>query len=139
LVEVYDLGAAAQSKLANISSRGFVETGENVLIGGFIVGGGGQGTRVVVRALGPSLGDQGVAGALQDPTLQLVDANGSEIRANDNWRDGQRAELEALQLQPGNDRESAVIASLNGGNYTAIIRGSGDSTGVGLVEVYNVE
>ena len=139
LVEVYDLGAAAQSKLANISSRGFVETGENVLIGGFIVGGGGQGTRVVVRAVGPSLGEQGVAGALQDPTLQLVDANGSEIRANDNWEDGQRAELEALQIQPANDLESAVIASLNGGNYTAIIRGTGDSTGVGLVEVYNVE
>ena len=139
LVEVYDLGAAAQSKLANISSRGFVEAGENVMIGGFIVGGGGEGTRVVVRALGPSLGNQGVEGALQNPTLQLVDANGSEIRANDDWKESQQTELEALQIAPVNDLESALIATLGSGNYTAIVRGSGDSTGVGLVEVYNVD
>ena len=139
LVEVYDLGAAAQSKLANISSRGFVEAGENVMIGGFIVGGGGEGTRVVVRALGPSLADRGVEGALQDPTLQLVDANGSEIRANDNWRDSQQAELEALSIQPANDAEAALIAALGAGNYTAIVSGKDGGTGVGLVEVYNVQ
>jgi hypothetical protein len=138
LVEVYELSGAG-AKLANISSRGFVEAGENVMIGGFIVGGGGGGTRVVIRAGGPSLGSQGVEGALQDPTLQLVDANGSEIRANDNWKDSQQSELVALSLQPSNDLEPAVIASLNGGNYTAIVRGKGDTTGVGLVEVYNVD
>ena len=139
LVEVYDLGAAAQARLANISSRGFVETGENVLIGGFIVGGGGGGAGVVVRALGPSLGSQGVAGALQNPTLQLVDANGSEVRANDNWKDSQQAELEALQIGPTDDLESALLASVPAGNYTAIVRGSGETTGVGLVEVYNIQ
>ena len=139
LVEVYDLAQAANAKLANISSRGFVEAGQNVMIGGFIVGGGGGGTRVVVRAVGPSLGAAGVEGALQDPTLQLVDANGSEIRANDNWKDGQAAELEALSIQPGNDLESALIAMLNAGNYTAVVRGTNDSTGVGLVEVYSVQ
>jgi hypothetical protein len=138
LVEVYDLAGAAAAKLANISSRGFVEAGENVMIGGFIVGGGGAGTRVVVRAIGPSLGNQGVQGALQDPTLQLVDANGSEVRGNDNWKDSQRSDLEALGLQPTAELESALIATLGGGNYTAIVRGNGDTTGVGLVEVYNV-
>jgi hypothetical protein len=109
------------------------------MIGGFIVGGGGGGTRVVVRALGPSLGAQGVEGALQDPTLQLVDANGSEIQVNDNWRDGQRAELEAIGIQPSDERESALLATLASGNYTAIVKGQGDGTGVGLVEVYNVD
>ncbi len=88
-MEVYDLAQAAQSELANISSRGFVDTGDNALIGGFIVGGD---TRVVIRALGPSLADQGVAGALSDPTLALVDGNGMTVRANDNWRSDQEAE-----------------------------------------------
>ena len=132
-------GVSRRSISANISSRGFVEAGENVMIGGFIVRGGGGGTRVVIRALGPSLSDRGVEGALADPTLQLVDANGSEIRANDNWKESQQGELEALQIAPANDLESALIATLGGGNYTAIVRGKNDTTGVGLVEVYNVQ
>jgi hypothetical protein len=140
LVEVYDLSQAAPARLANISSRGFVEIGENVLIGGFIVGGSGEGgARVVVRAIGPSLGNQGVEGALQDPTLQLLDSNGSEIFANDDWKDSQQAELEALNIQPSNDLESALIVTLSAGNYTAIVSGQSESTGVGLVEVYNVQ
>ena len=136
LVEVYDLAGAADSELANISSRGFVQTGEDVMIGGFIVG---AGTRVIVRAIGPSLGNQGVAGALQDPTLQLVDANGTEVRANDNWKSDQQAEIEATGVPPNNDAESALVAALPAGNYTAVVRGTGETTGVGLVEVYNLQ
>jgi hypothetical protein len=79
-----------------------------------------------------------VEGALQDPTLQLVDANGTVVRENDDWKQSQRPELEALQIGPSNDLESALIANLSGGNYTAIVRGNAGATGVGLVEVYNV-
>jgi hypothetical protein len=139
-VEVYDLAGSATSQLANISSRGFVETGDNALIGGFIAGGfeGGRPAKVVIRALGPSLGDAGVNGALADPTLELIDANGFTVRANDDWRASQQIELEALGLQPTRDEESALIATLPPGNYTAVVRGNGDTTGVGLVEIYNV-
>ena len=140
LIEVYDLAQSASSQIANISSRGFVEAGDNALIGGFIAGGsdGGTPARVVVRALGPSLADQGVTGALADPTLELIDANGSTVRANDDWKTSQQIELEALGIQPTHDAESALIATLPSGNYTAVVRGNGDTTGVGLVEVYNV-
>ena len=138
LIEVYDLAQGAQAQLANISSRGFVETGENVLIGGLIVGSGRGDTRVAVRAIGPSLGSQGVNGALADPTLELVDANGTTVRANDNWKSDQQGEIEALGIQPSNDLESALVASVGASNYTAIVRGNGNTTGVGLVEVYNV-
>ncbi|MDQ6625159.1 MAG: hypothetical protein M3Y69_03315, partial [Verrucomicrobiota bacterium] len=139
VVEVYDLAQTAKAKLANISSRGFVDTGDNALIGGFIAGGsgGGTNTKVVIRAIGPSLADAGVAGSLADPTLELKDANGSTVRGNDNWKDSQQAELEAIGIQPKKDAESALIATLPAGNYTAIVRGKGDTTGVGLVEVYN--
>ena len=136
LIEVYDLEQRADSKLGNISTRGFVSTGENVLIGGFIVG---PTTKVVVRAIGPSLTNGGVAGALQDPTLDLVNANGEVLRTNDNWKGTQRAELEAIGIQPSDDRESALVATLTAGNYTAVVRGVGSNTGVGLVEVYNIQ
>jgi hypothetical protein len=140
LVEAYDLDQAANSKLANISTRGFVESGNNVMIGGFIVGNsGGGGATVVVRAIGPSLGAFGIAGALQDPTLDLVDANGTVLRANNDWGDSQQVELESASLQPGDTREAAVVQTLAPGNYTAIIRGLSDTTGVALVEVYNVQ
>jgi hypothetical protein len=138
LIEVFDLAQTAQSKLANISSRGFVERGENVLIGGFIIGSGASGARVVIRAIGTSLRDAGVEDALQDPTLQLVNANGSELQTNDNWKSSQQAEIEALQIAPTSDLESALITTLPAGNYTAIVRGKGDTSGVGLVEVFNV-
>ena len=136
LVEGYDIDQRPNSKLANISTRGFVGSGENVLIGGFIVG---PTTKVVVRAIGPSLGNAGVGGALQDPTLDLVNANGEVVRANDDWKGTQRAELESIGIQPSDDRESALIATLTAGNYTAVVRGVGENTGVGLVEVYNVQ
>jgi len=142
LVEVYDLAQGANSKLANISTRGFIDTGNNVMIGGLIVGGGGGGTaKVIVRALGPSVP---VAGVLADPTLELHDGSGTTIASNDNWKtrpDGssQQAEIEATTIPPTNDLESALVATLAPGNYTAIVRGKNNTTGVGLVEVYNLQ
>lgn len=138
LVEGYDLDAGADSQFANISTRGFVEMGTNVMIGGFILGGGGGSTSVVVRALGPSLTPFGVVGTLADPTLELRDENGVLIQSNDNWKDTQQAEIEATGLQPANDLESAVFEMLAPGAYTAIVAGQDETTGVGLVEVYRL-
>jgi hypothetical protein len=140
VVEVYDLEQAADSKLANIATRGFVETGDNVMIGGLIVGpAGALNSKVVIRAIGPSLGNAGINGAVQDPTLDLVNSNGVIVHSNNDWKVGdQDAELIALSLQPGDDRESALIETVAPGAYTAIVRGSGGTTGVSLVEVYNV-
>lgn len=144
LVEIYDLGQGANSKLANISTRGFVDTDNNVMIGGFIIGGASGGTaRVIVRALGPSLTASGVAGALGNPTLELHDASGTTIAFNDNWKtlpDGssQQLEIEATGIPPTNDFESALLQTLPAGNYTAIVRGTNGTTGVGLVEAYNL-
>src|SRR6266404_3625745 len=145
LVEVYDLAQGANSKLANISSRGFVDTGDNVMIGGLIAGGpSGGSTRVLVRALGPSLTNSGVAGALGDPMLELHDGNGTTIASNDNWKfrpDGssQQTEIEGTGIPPSNDLESALVRLLSPGNYTAIVRGVNGTTGVGLVEAYNLQ
>ncbi len=141
LVEVYDLdqAAAATSKLANISTRGFVDTGDNVMIGGFIVGGGNGSARVIVRAIGPSLTQFGVSGALADPTLELHDGNGLTIASNDNWKDTQQVEIEATGIPPSNDLESAIVATLPSGAYTAVVAGKGSATGVGLVEVYDLK
>ena len=136
LVETYDLDTAANSKLANISTRGFVDTADNVLIGGFILGDGSA--RVIARAIGPSLTDVGVAGALQDPTLELHDGFGTLVASNDNWKTDQQAEIIATGVAPTKDLESAIVATLLPGNYTAIVRGKNDTTGVGLVEVYNL-
>jgi len=139
-VEVYDLDQTTNSKLANIASRGFVDTGDNVMIGGLIVGpAGGASAKVVVRAIGPTLTNFGIAGALQDPTLDLVNSNGVVLRANNNWKDSQEAAITATGLQPGDLRESALVETLAPGNYTAIVRGTGNTTGVGLVEVYNLQ
>ncbi len=147
LVEVYDLAQSANSQLANISTRGFVDTGNNVMIGGLIVGGGICSTpaKVIVRALGPSLSGAGVAGVLADPTLELHDGSGTTLATNDNWKindqtgQSQQAEIEATTIPPTNDLESALVATLAPGNYTAIVRGKNSTTGVGLVEVYNLQ
>lgn len=140
LVEVYDLRMESDSKLANISTRGFVGTDDQVMIGGFIVGGASADrTRIVVRAIGPSLGQLGVANALQDPTLSLYDGNGNVMATNDNWRDGQQSEVLAAGLAPTDDRESALFDSLSPGAYTVIVAGKGGTIGVGLVEAYNVQ
>jgi subtilisin family serine protease len=135
LVEVYDLDRLVNSKLANISTRGLVQTGDNVLIAGTIVLGSAA-QRVLVRAIGPSLT---VPGKLADPTLELRDGNGTLIRSNDNWRlGGQEAEISATTIPPSNDLESAIVETLpaNGANYTAIVRGAGGTSGVALVEIY---
>jgi hypothetical protein len=138
LVEMYDLAAAAQSKLANISTRGFVESGVNVMIGGFILGNGAAPARVLIRAIGPSLTQHGVSDPLQDPILELFDANGALLRNNDNWRDSQQTEIEATALAPESSAESAIVATLTPGPYTAVVAGRNGVTGVGLVEVYQL-
>ena len=139
LIEGYDLDSSADSIFANISTRGFVGTGDNAMIGGLIVGGNGGGVNVVIaRALGPSLSNAGVQQALQDPTLELRDQNGVLIDSNDNWKDRQQALIEMQNLGPTDDRESALLDVLPAGAYTAIVRGKNDATGVALVELYNI-
>ena len=120
------------AKPANISTRGVVQTGDNVMIGGFILRGANE-ARVIVRAIGPSLP---VAGKLADPTLELFDRNGTPIATNNNWRDTQEPEVTATGIPPNDDRESAIVRTLAPGPYTAVVRGANDTTGVALVEVY---
>jgi hypothetical protein len=139
VVEVYDLNQAANSKLANIATRGFVDSGDNAMIGGFIVGGAGGGAaKVIIRGLGPSLGSVGVQGALTDTILELHDNNGATIATNDNWKDSQEGEIQATTIPPSNDLDSAIVRTLVPGNYTAVLRGVNNGTGIGLVEVYNL-
>lgn len=139
LVEVYDLAQTVDSKLANISTRGFVETNDQVMIGGVILAGTTP-SDLIIRALGPSLNVNGVplAGSLQDPTLDLYNANGVVIQSNNNWQDTQQAVIQADGLAPTDARESAMFTTLDAGNYTAIVKGSGGTTGIGLVEVYEL-
>jgi YVTN family beta-propeller protein len=137
LFELYDLDPQ-NSKIVNISTRGSVGTGENVMIAGFIVG-GDQPTRVIVRGLGPTLTDFGVAGALADPTLELHDATGAIIAQNDDWKSIQEQAIQNSGFAPPQDAEAAILATLQPGNYTAIVRGKSNTTGVALVEVYNLD
>jgi hypothetical protein len=132
VVEVYDLDRTVDSKLANISTRGFVQTGDDVLIGGLIVLGQNP-LGVIVRAIGPSLP---LPGTLGDPTLELHDGNGALIAVNDNWRSDQEAEIIATGIPPSNDLESAIVRNLAPGNYTAIVRGMNNTTGIAVVEAY---
>ncbi len=137
LVEAYDLDQSADSTLANISTRGFVDTGDNVMIGGFILGGGSS--RVIVRGIGSSLTAAGVAGALEDPTLDLHDSNGAIIASNDDWMNGpDKQTIIDDGLAPTNVKESALLATLAPGAYTAILSEVGGTSGVGPVEVYNL-
>ncbi|MGH8093862.1 MAG: matrixin family metalloprotease [Chthoniobacterales bacterium] len=138
LVEVYDLTPDSDSALANISTRGEVGQDDNVMIGGFIVSADAP-TDVLIRAIGPSLSQSGVTGALQDPFLELHGSDGELILANDNWRSTQQTEIIATGIPPVNDRESAIIATLVPGNYTAIVKGQNNTTGVALIEVYNLD
>ena len=127
-------------QLFNISTRGFVGTGDGVLIGGFIVTGNGMiNSKVLIRAAGPSLTAQNVPGALQDPVLRLFDSHGAVITSNDNWKDTQQASIQATDLAPTDDRESAILASLPSGAYTAIVTGAGNTTGIARVDVFNVQ
>ena len=147
VVEVYDLARAANSQLQNISTRGFVDVNNDVMIGGLIIGGqttDGAAT-VLVRALGPSLTGSGVQGALLDPVLELHDGSGTTVASNDNWKtndqtqQSQESTIRATTLAPPNDSEAAIVATLSQGAYTAIVRGKNNTTGVGLVEVYNLK
>jgi hypothetical protein len=138
LVEMYDLSPDSNSLVGNMSTRGFVDLGDNALIGGFIVGSGSSG-RVAIRALGPSLQNAGVSGALADPVLELHDSNGSVIKTNDTWlTDPGATQLLAAGLAPNNAGEAAILAPLAPGAYTAVVRGKGSNTGVALVEAYNL-
>jgi hypothetical protein len=134
LVEVYDIDKAFDTTLTNISTRGFVNVGQNVMIGGFISGNGL--VRVIVRALGPTLTQFGVPNVLADPTLEIHDANGATIASNDNWADTQQAEIQASGFAPPNAKESAIILVRPPGNTTAIVAGKNNTTGNALVEVY---
>ena len=139
LVEVYDLEAANPEQLLNISTRGLVDTGDGVMIAGSIIGGTLPET-LVVRGLGPSLGGgpAPISDALADPTLSLVDSQGTTISSNDNWQDSQAAELSALGLAPGEPLEAALLITLPPGSYTAILSDLQGTAGVGLLEIYNV-
>ena len=140
LVEVYDLDSGPGSTLLNIATRGRVgsET-ERVMIGGFFLG-GTESKRILVRALGPSLAGAGVTGTLPDPRLELVDANGNSLQNNNDWQTGsQTAEIQQSGLAPSNAKEAALIRTLNAGAYTAVVRGAGESAGVGSVEIYQLQ
>jgi glucose/arabinose dehydrogenase len=139
LAEVYDLDPAANSQLGNISGRAYVQTNDDVMIGGFIIGNNIGATEVIIRAIGPSLSGHGLSNVLADPTLELRDGNGALLQSNDNWQDDpdQAARISAANLAPSNSLESTIWASLAPGNYTAIVRGKNNGVGIGLVEVYS--
>ena len=124
---------------ANISTRGFVQTEANVVIGGFLLGGSDETTEVIVHARVPSLNDDGVSNTLADPTLDLRDSNGTLVAENDNWQEdaAEAAEIAANGLAPEHPAEAAIAASLPPGDYTAIVAGAEGGTGVGLIEVYS--
>ncbi|MBA3352498.1 MAG: hypothetical protein H0U23_08770 [Blastocatellia bacterium] len=126
-------------KLRNISARGLVGTGDDVLIGGFIVGGSALANNaVVVRAIGPSLAQAGVTNPLADPTLELRDSSGGIVISNDDWQDSQEDQITESGLAPSDPNEAAVYATLSAGNYTAVVRGAGETAGTALVEIYSI-
>ncbi len=135
LVEIFALLSSSDSKLDNISTRGLVQTGSNVLIGG-LISRGGDPTRVLIRAVGPVMAAHGVANTLQNPTLSLHDGNGVLLKFNDDWQDTQGAEIQATGMAPSNPQESAIVATLGAGPHTAVVRGKDNTTGVALVEAY---
>ncbi|HEY2102282.1 MAG TPA: fibronectin type III domain-containing protein [Chthoniobacterales bacterium] len=138
LVEVYSMDNTSSSQLTNVSTRGLVQTGDFVMIGGFIsTAPDGSSAQLLIRAIGPSLAQFGI-GALPDPTLRLIDGNGVTIAFDDNWKDTQQAEIQATGIAPVNDMESAILATLSPGSYTALVSGANGSTGVGLVEVFKL-
>jgi hypothetical protein len=139
LIEVYDLSSAVPAKLANISTRAFVSTGNDIVIAGFILANQSGDDRIVVRGIGPSLTGVGVPNALANPSLELRDNNGALLFANNDWQSdsAQAAELTAAGLAPSNPLESGIAATLPPGAYTALLAGVSGSTGIGIVEVYD--
>jgi hypothetical protein len=138
LVEAFDLENNSEAEVANISTRGEVRSGDEVMIGGFILGGGSS-RRMLVRALGPSLTSGGVSGTLSDPVLDLYDSQGARLTSNDNWRSDQEQEINGTGIAPEDHREAATLQTLPPGAYTAVVRGAGETTGVALVEVYKLQ
>jgi sugar lactone lactonase YvrE len=138
LIEVNEGGNGVASKLTNVSTRGFVGTGENVMIGGFILSGGSGKRMTLIRALGPTLSQSpfNIAGTLTDPILMLVDANGSVIASNDNWKSSQQSEIQVTGLAPRNDSEAAILITLPPGRFTAIVSGKNAETGIALVDAF---
>jgi uncharacterized delta-60 repeat protein len=134
LVDAFDLSPSSAARLANVATRGLIKPGDGLMIAGFIVQNGP--INVVVRGIGPSLGVFGISNALPDTTLQLRDQNGGIVLENDDWKTGQRQELEAIGLQPSHDLEAALITTIQPGQYTAQVRGKGQASGIGVVEVY---
>ena len=137
LVELYDISPRRFCRVHKCLDRGFVGTGDNVLIAGFISNGS---TEVVVRGLGPTLAQPqfGVSGTLADPWVTLLDSNGNVVQTNNDWKNTQQAAIQATGLAPPNDLEAAILAPVAAGNYTAILSGNGGGTGIGLVEVYKL-
>ena len=140
LVEVYDLSQSGASKLANLSTRAFVSTGDSIVIAGFILGGNNGNDRIVARGIGPSLVASNVPNVLADPTLELRNSDGALLAANNDWQDdaAQAAALIAAGLAPTNQLESGIAATLPPGLYTALLAGLNNGAGVGLVEVYDL-
>jgi hypothetical protein len=134
--------ATATSRVANISTRGFCSTNDNLMISGGIIGGGdGGGATIMARGLGPSLtvGGSPVSGRLSDPTVEIFDANGASIAANNDWRSDNEEEIEDTGIAPANDFEAAIITQLPPGMFTVHLRGNNDSSGIGLVEIYELQ
>lgn len=139
LVEIYDLQSTNTSELGNLAVRADVRTDDNVLIEGLIIRGGTP-KRVLLRAIGPSLGNSKITSALQDPVLELHDGNGTLMTRNDNWKQASNAaEIQATGLAPADDRESAILMTLSSGNYTAIVSGVNRTTGIALAEAYKLD
>jgi len=132
---VIDIAVPTATRLLNISTRGRVGTGDDVLIGGFINRGGG---RLLVRAIGPSLTAFGVPSPLPDPVLTLKDSNGATLATNDDWQSTQAADISATGLAPTNSAESAILTSLPAGNYSGVVSGKGSNTGIALIEVFQL-
>jgi hypothetical protein len=141
LIEVYDNNPAVDSDLANISTRGFVQVADNVMIGGFTLGGNNRSSRTAVRAVGPSLTNFGLSNVLADPTLELHNANGTIMVSNDDWQSdpASAAQLTANGLALSNPKESGIFASLAPGQFTAIVAGKNGGIGIALVEIYNLK
>jgi hypothetical protein len=138
LFELYQLGNNPAPGVVNLSTRGWVGPGNNVMIAGFVLTGDHL-TRVMVRAIGPSLSAAGISHPLADPELALYDGNGSLIFRNDNWRSDQEAQILQSGIPPSAEQESAIIAALPAGNYSAVVRGVGGSEGVALVEIFALQ
>jgi len=140
-IELYDTNPAAAAQLANISTRGFVQTGQNVMIGGFMLGNTAGNSRVAIRGLGPSLASFGLSNVLTDPTLELHNGNGTVMISNDNWQDDpvSAADLTANGLAPTSPTEAGIFITLPPGTYTAVLEGKNATTGNGLIEIYNLK